>query len=474
MRNANRLQRNILRACLAALLSAALLLSSLSALALDGAGGDCIVKYKAEAAYLLEDARVPFDVVSAAEALRLDRAGLLEYYEPDGVACLLEDAPDPAGSEYYESAQWDLDLVGAEEAFRRGFLGQGVRVGVIDSGVSPHPALSDRLLPGANYIEGAADATETFDQYGHGTAVAGLIAGAGEQGYVGAAPAAELVPLKVTDGRYLKVSAVCRAIYGGVDDFGCDVLNLSLGVTGEYDSLREAVDYAEAQGVLLVAAAGNNGRTTLYYPAAYESVICVGSVDRNGEIASSSTHNASLLLAAPGVEVRSLGSSGGYAIKSGTSFAVPHVAAAAAVLLSIDDALTPAELRQTLFETATDAGAAGWDENYGYGILDLSGCVAALAGPYEPPEPEESDTPCAFTRPTRLRNYTDEDILCTYLLAEYDEAGRCLGIRSWDFTVPARDYVEITPPEENAFYGQFVYETATMTPLANARTSLST
>ena len=86
---------------------------------------------------------------------------------------------------------------------------------------------------------------------------------------------------------------------------------------------------------------------------------------------------------------------------------------------------------------------------------------------------KESDTPCALTRPTRLRNYTDEDILCTYVLAEYDEAGCCLSVRSWDYTVPALDFVEIAPPDEDSIYGQFVLETATMTPLANARKSLS-
>ena len=103
----------------------------------------------------------------------------------------------------------------------------------------------------------------------------------------------------------------------------------------------------------------------------------------------------------------------------------------------------------------------------------MAASVTALAGPYEPPEPEESDTPCALTRPTRLRNYTDEDILCTYVLAEYDGAGRLLNVRSWDYTVPARGFVEITPPDEDTIYGQFVFETATVTPLANARKSLS-
>ena len=473
MIHADRLQRNIVRVCLAALVAAGVLFASVPAIAADGGGGDYIVKYKADAAQLLADSSVPFDVVSRSEALRLDRAGLLEWYEPDGVGYLLEDPAEQTDSGYYESHQWNLDLIGAEEAFQRGCLGQGVRVGIVDSGVNPHQDLSERLLPGHNYVENARDETETADQYGHGTAVAGLIAGAGEHGYIGVAPAAELVPLKVTDGKGVKVSAICRAIYGGVNDFGCDILNLSLGVTGAYESLQEAVAYAEEQGVLLVSAAGNNGRTTRYYPAAYDSVISVGSVDRDGNISPRSTHNDSLLLAAPGVEVRSTGTSGSYSLHSGTSFAVPQVVGAAAVALGIEPTLTPAGLRALLADTATDKGVPGRDEYYGCGLLNVAASVTALAGPYEPPEPEESDTPCALTRPTRLRNYTDEDILFTYVLAKYDGAGRCLGVRSWDYTVPAGGFVEITPPEEDTIYGQFVFETATMTPLANARKSHS-
>ena len=457
------------RTLLAALLAAACLLSAVPAFAADGGGGDYIVKYKQSAMGLMEDDGVPFDVVSEGEALRLAKAGLLEWYEPDGEGFLMDDS----GSAYYESYQWNLDLIGAEDAFRRGFLGQGVRIGVVDSGINPHPALADRLLPGRNYAPDAKDETDTSDSQNHGTAVAGLIAGAGDRGYIGVAPAAELVPLKITEGSRVKVSNTCLAIYAGVDDFGCDILNLSLGFTGTYESLKEAVEYAEAHGVLLVSASGNNGWTTPHYPAAYDSVISVGSVDRDGAISARSTHNDSVLLTAPGVEVRSTSKTGSYWLYSGTSFSAPQVAGAAAVALSIDGTLTPADLRQLLAGTAADRGDPGRDEYYGCGILNVEAAVTALAGPYEPPEPEDPDLPCAFTLASRLRNYSDEDIACTYILAEYDEDGRCLGVRSWTYTVPARGFVDITPPEENTRFGQFACEAATMTPLAKARKSLS-
>ncbi|MBR3640912.1 MAG: S8 family serine peptidase [Oscillibacter sp.] len=455
--------KTLRRALLAALLCAACLINAAPAFAACGAETSCIVRYK-DGAAREEDDGLPFDVVSEAEALRLDRAGLLEWYEPDGELELLEETASP----YYAEDKWDLALIRADEAFKRGYLGGGVRVGVVDSGVNPHKDLADRLLVGRNYEQEEAT-DDTADHYGHGTLVAGLIAGSGENGFLGVAPKAEIVPLKVTDGKAVTVSAVCRAIYGAVNDFDCRILNLSLGMTAEYKTLEEAVAYAEEQGVLVVSAVGNNGNSGLFYPAAYDTVVGVGAVGEDGKVYGHSNHNESVFLTAPGAGVKTAGSHGGYVTGSGTSFAVPHVTAAAAVLLGIDDTLTPADIRQLLSETAADLGATGWDEYYGYGLLDLSACVVALAG-----EIEEFDMPCAFLPDSTLRNYTDADIDLTYLLTEYDENGKCLSVELMLLTVPAKDSVTLPPPDENAFYAQYAWDTATMTPLAKARESLST
>lgn len=196
-------------------------------------------------------------------------------------------------------------------------------------------------------------------------------------------------------------------------------------------------------------------------------MIGVGAVDRDGSWYYHSNHNASVFLTAPGAEVKTTGQHGGYAIKTGTSFSTPFVTAAAAVALSIDAALTPAAIRQLLSETASDRGEEGWDDYYGYGVLDITACVTTLAG-----VPEEPDLPCAFSSASTLCNHTGADLDCAYVLAEYDEAGSCLGIQIWEYTIPAHGSVEITPPEEHTFYGQFVYEAETMTPLAHARKSL--
>ena len=425
-------------------------------------GTEYIVKYKQSAAWLMGDDRVPFDVVSEGTMNQMRFFGLLEWYEPDGVGELLD-------SSYYESYQWNLDVVQAEGAFQGNHLGRGVRVGVIDSGVNPHPGLGDRLLTGRNYMEDAEDPDDTADEYGHGTSVAGLIAGAGDHGYIGTAPEAELVPLKITNGKAIKVSTICRAIYGGIDDYDCDVLNLSLGVTGEFQSLKEAVDYAESQNVLLVSAVGNTGRTTAYYPAGYDSVIGVGAVDQDGNVSSRSNHNASVFLTAPGTDVRSLDASGSYSLHTGTSFAAPQVAGAAAVLLGIDPTLSPWEIMDLLAASAIDRGTEGCDEYYGYGILNLGGSVRMLTGE------EEHLDPCSFLPETgpasQIRNNSGAVISGTYLLAAYDEDGVCLEVKSYPLQIPAYGTVEIKAPPTGSRYGQFVYETETMKPLTTERRS---
>lgn len=422
-------------------------------------GTDYIVKYKECALWMQEDSSVPFDVVSEEEMQRLDRAGLLEWYEPDGEMTLLDEPETPM----YADEKWDLALIHADTAFENNYLGQNVRVGVVDSGINPHEDIADRLINGRSYIEGD-NQNNTADNYGHGTHVAGLIAGSGKNGYIGVAPGAEVVPLKVTDGKAVTVSTVCRGIYGGINDYDCDILNLSLGINMDYESLKEAVKYAEEKGVLIVSAVGNNGSKAKLYPAAYDSVIGVGTVDEVGAWFYHSNHNDSVFITAPGVNVKTVGKYGGYELKSGTSFSVPYVTAAAAVMLSIDDTLTPSEIMEILAQTAVDKGEIGYDEYYGFGLLDIGGCVSYLL-----------NWKCRFLpaagAASRIQNVTETDIDCTYLLAEYDENGTCLNVTSYNVTIPARGTVEIEVPPENINYGQFVLKTEKVMPLAIARKS---
>ena len=370
-----------------------------------GEGSRYIVKIKESSDLIRADGKYPFDVVSEAEMIRLRDAGLLEWYEPDGVMELLD---EPIVSPF-PSDKWDLYMIRADASFDENAVGQGVRVGVVDSGISPHPALNDRLLPGGNYMEGA-DATDTSDRYGHGTQVAGLIAGKDENGALGAAPGAYLVPLKVTNGKSISTAAVCRAIYGGIDDFGCSVLNLSLGIRTDSEALREAVEYAERQGVVIVSAVGNNGNASRYFPACYETAIGVGAVDETGAVYYRSNQNDSVFLTAPGANVKTAGRPGGYTNVNGTSFAVPYVTAAAAVLRGVDPALTPGDVRDLLAVSATDKGAVGWDKTFGWGVVNIGDSVTALIEKAQDPGDDPNDEPCPRDGTCPMAVFSDLDV----------------------------------------------------------------
>ena len=465
-----------LRRYLAAALALLLLWGLSPARAASDPAAEYMVRYRESAARLMEsEGSVPFDVVSKSELDRLLAQDLIEWYEEDGDAFLLDAEPEAsltgALSPYYDDAQWNLDMIGADEAFQRNLLGQGIRIGVIDSGVSPHPDFGSRLLSGYNYTPDAKsyELHNTEDLLGHGTRVAGLIAAAGDSGYIGAAPGAEIVPLKCTNSNTVKISAICQAIYDAIDMFGCTVLNLSLGVATEYDALRDAISYADKRGVVVVAAAGNGRKETLMYPACYDTVIGVGAVNGEGVVYANSNHNESVFLTAPGVSVRTTSCQGGYTTGTGTSFSVPQVAAAAAVLLGIDGTLTSQEIMDLLAQTASDRGTPGYDEYYGYGILNVGGSAAILAG-----EPDPSE-PCQFLpaegTAVALRNNTGAELDCIYLLAEYSDDGACRSVKTVPITVPPWLTVAIDAPSGDVPFVQIVCRAEDFTPLIPARTS---
>lgn len=274
----------------------------------------------------------------------------------------------------HEAERWELDLIRAEFSARAGITGQGVRIAVIDSGISALAGISG-LEPGRDYTgEGG-----TEDTIGHGTFIAGILSG-GESGgeFRGVAPEARLIPLRCFSPLGGEVSDAVSAIYDAVEEFGCRVICLSFGQLQDTEELREAVEYALDRGAVVVAAAGNSGSDELYYPAAYDGVIAVNAVDSRALIAADAQHNASVALSAPGVKVLGLLPEGGYKLRSGSSFAVPFVAGAAALLLSVDGSLTPEQVRDVLCRTAADRGEPGWDEYYGWGILDLEAALTEV------------------------------------------------------------------------------------------------
>lgn len=255
------------------------------------------------------------------------------------------------------------------------------RVGIVDTGISTRAISEENILSGKNYI---LPESGTEDLRGHGTAVAGIIAGSLSAKREGLCPTAELVPLVWStldgEGKPLQGDAemAAQAIRDAIDVYGCRIVNLSLGTYTDSPALREAAAYAEEKGVLLIAAAGNGGDGRPCYPGAYESVLCVGSVDGDGEVSSFSPWGSWLDLTAPGEGLRVVSLRGRTIRAWGTSYAAAYVTGAAARLLAEDPSLTAEDLRDLLKSSARDLGEPGFDEASGWGALDLEAALKLL------------------------------------------------------------------------------------------------
>lgn len=275
---------------------------------------------------------------------------------------------------------WGVSAVKAPAVWPRN-TADAVNIGIIDTGISQsHPDLLGNIAGGANIITPGA---YPADDNGHGTHVAGIIAALNDtQGVVGVAPKANLFAIKVMgpDGSGY-MSDIINGLGWAVQSH-MQVVNMSLGTDNDYLPFHEAVQQTVAAGVTIVAAAGNNSGAVIY-PAAYPEVIAVSATDSRNRLASFSSRGPEVDLAAPGVSILSTYLNNGYAIMSGTSMASPHVAAAAALSIASkacdsdsDGTCTPLEVKEKLQKTATNLGTAGFDNLFGWGLVNAD--VASL------------------------------------------------------------------------------------------------
>lgn len=255
--------------------------------------------------------------------------------------------------------------------------GKDIKIAIIDTGISTKAINSGQFVQGYNYVKENKD---TEDTIGHGTAIAGLIAGSSPAGLTGIAPRAKLVPLvyQTTDanGNIKKGNdeMVARAIRDAVDKYGCRVINLSVGTTLESKLLRQAVEYAEEKNAVVISSVGNKNVKNpdcLYFPAAYPTVIGVGSVNKKGRVSDFSQRNKTVMLVATGEKIWTVSKNGKALLTNGTSFATAFVSGAVAALLYARPELTAAEVRSILCRSATDIEEIGYDTDSGWGILNL-------------------------------------------------------------------------------------------------------
>ena len=291
------------------------------------------------------------------------------------------------------SQQWDLAKMQLAQAWDLA-TGSGVVVAVVDTGADAgHPDLAGQWVAGYNFV---GNNSNTTDDNGHGTHVAGTVAARTNNGLgvAGIAYNAKVMPVKVLDSTG---SGSYTAIINGITyaaDHGARVINMSLGGYYSSASLQDAVNYAFNRGVVIVAAAGNDNTASPSYPAACQNVIAVAASDQNDNKASFSNYGSHISVAAPGVSILSTVRGGSYAAWNGTSMASPHVAGLAALVISQSPSRSNAQVRQIMEQSADDKGTAGWDQYFGWGRVNA---YRALSGGSVPtptsPGPTPTSTP---------------------------------------------------------------------------------
>lgn len=273
----------------------------------------------------------------------------------------------------------------AWEAQKRGILGEGIGVAVLDTGIYPHPDFfvhGNRIAAFADFVNGQRI---PYDDANHGTHISGIIASGGRDrmGQTrGIAPMAHLVCAKILDGAGNGKTSTALAAFQWIsqikEKYNIRVINISMGMTvehprDEFSPFMEAINELWDGGLVIVAAAGNNGpgEKTITAPGIGRKLITVGSCE-DGFSGQGPTINCIKKpdLCAPGRQILSCRNEGsGYICKSGTSMSTPMVSAAAALLLSREPWLTPKEVKYRLLASAKDLHLP-WQQQ-GAGMLDI-------------------------------------------------------------------------------------------------------
>jgi thermitase len=323
----------------------------------------------------------------------LNASGAVAYAEPNFVLHALATPNDPMYSQEYglnntgqTGGHADADIDAPEGWDLAGLAAfpntGGAKVGIVDTGIDQtHPDLAGKAVGCAtSYSNGLLIHNGVCaDDNGHGSHVSGTISantnnGQGVAGVAFNSPIVMCKALATAAGTGL-TSDIANCIHW-VSTQGVKVISMSLG-GGDNATLKSAVQaaYNNGNGVLLVAAAGNDGNSNVNYPAGYAEVVSVAATDNQDHRASFSNANSDVEIAGPGVNVQSTYTGGQYMSLSGTSMATPHVAGVAGVIATLNPTANAATLRSKLDAAVDDIGGAGRDVNFGFGRVNL--CKAA-------------------------------------------------------------------------------------------------
>jgi len=268
--------------------------------------------------------------------------------------------------------QWHMKRVGAIDSWSYA-TGHGSIVSIVDTGVQQD--ISD--LQGVSFNKGynfADDNDNTNDGNAHGTHCTGTVANVPNNGIggVGLAPASTILPVKVlSDQGFGTMAGVAEGIRYAADN-NANVISLSLGASQPDPLTKEAVEYAQGRGSLVIAAAGNSGDDHPHYPSNYPGVISVGATDQNDHLARFSTYGHSTLTA-PGVAVVQQVPDGSFQAFNGTSMACPHAAALASQLVSLG--LRGEAVKDAMVSNVDDRND---EKHFGAGIINASKTVRSV------------------------------------------------------------------------------------------------
>lgn len=311
----------------------------------------------------------------------------VRYVERDGVVRAIG-----------ETLPWGVDRIDADVAHDIGSTASGTDIAILDTGIdSDHSDLVDNL--GKGYAPKPCDSSSSTgeclepwdDDNGHGTHCAGIAdAVDNTHGVIGTSTEATLHAVKVlAENGYGSYSNVAEGLEW-VADQGYDVGSMSLGGESDSQTMKDACQYAYDKGVLLVAAASNEGPCSdcVEYPAKYSTVIAVSATEKDDDLADYSSTGPEVELAAPGTYVYSTYVGDDYAYMSGTSMATPHVSGTGAIVMA--DGTTNKEARQRLRDTAEDIGLSSNEQ--GYGLIDAEAADLSDAPTATLVNPNDGDT----------------------------------------------------------------------------------
>lgn len=263
---------------------------------------------------------------------------------------------------------------------------EDVIIAILDTGISNHEEFEDRLLPGWNVIN---DDDNTNDVYGHGTQCAGIAAASGNNGVgiAGIAWEAKLLPVKILSDDGIGDQIILANGIQYAVDHNASIVSLSVQFGWDFVGLTDnAINYAVANGTVVMAASGNFNQSLVTYPAQYDNCICIGSLSPcnerkslsscDGEGTWGSNYGEDLDFLTPGVLINTTTNYGSYVLNfSGTSSACPAGAGVAALVMSVAPELSPASVRDILNNSCDDLYDEGWDSQSGYGRLNAHSAV---------------------------------------------------------------------------------------------------